>query len=294
MNKTLHSIYVSLFFVVTIAVTVLLAVDGYHYYRLPIELRVFSPQHAYLKSSGLIGHALGIVGTLMMIFGVAIYMIRKRVKMLLNFGYLKYWLELHIFLCTLGPILVLYHTSFKFGGIVAVSFWSMVAVVLSGVVGRFLYVQIPKTIQGQELSVNELNEISGDLTYMLGKKYNTFNVDDKIIAQIENISAGNNYSDKSAGVNILLVIKEYAKIKIKLVKLKRRLSASGVKGKHLKEITNIIKSKMVLNRRIGMLRSMQKLFKYWHIVHLPFAITMFVIMLIHVAVTITFGYRWIF
>ena len=294
MNKTLHSIYVSLFFVVTIAVTVLLAVDGYHYYRLPIELRVFSPQHAYLKSSGLIGHALGIVGTLMMIFGVAIYMIRKRVKMLLNFGYLKYWLELHIFLCTLGPILVLYHTSFKFGGIVAVSFWSMVAVVLSGVVGRFLYVQIPKTIQGQELSVNELNEISGDLTYMLGKKYNTFNVDDKIIAQIENISAGNNYSDKSAGVNILLVIKEYAKMKIKLLKLKRRLSASGVKGKHLKEITNIIKSKMVLNRRIGMLRSMQKLFKYWHIVHLPFAITMFVIMLIHVAVTITFGYRWIF
>ena len=294
MNKTLHSIYVSLFFVVTIAVTVLLAVDGYHYYRLPIELRVFSPQHAYLKSSGLIGHALGIVGTLMMIFGVAIYMIRKRVKMLLNFGYLKYWLELHIFLCTLGPILVLYHTSFKFGGIVAVSFWSMVAVVLSGVVGRFLYVQIPKTIQGQELSVNELNEISGDLTYMLGKKYNTFNVDDKTIAQIENISAGNNYSDKSAGVNILLVIKEYIKMKIKLAKLKRQLSASGVKGKHLKEITNIIKSKIILNRRIGMLRSMQKLFKYWHIVHLPFAITMFVIMLIHVAVTITFGYRWIF
>ena len=294
MNKTLHSIYVSLFFVITIAVTVLLAVDGYQYYRLPIELRVFSSQHAYLKSSGLIGHALGIIGTLMMIFGVAIYMIRKRVKMLLNFGYLKYWLELHIFLCTLGPILVLYHTSFKFGGIVAVSFWSMVAVVLSGVVGRFLYVQIPKTIQGQELSVNELNEISGDLTYMLGKKYNTFNVDDKIIAQIENISAGNNYSDKSAGVNILLVIKEYIKMKIKLAKLKRQLSASGVKGKHLKEITNIIKSKMVLNRRIGMLRSMQKLFKYWHIVHLPFAITMFVIMLIHVAVTITFGYRWIF
>ena len=294
MNKTLHSIYVSLFFVITIAVSVLLAVDGYQYYRLPIELRVFSPQHAYLKSSGLIGHALGIVGTLMMIFGVAIYMIRKRVKMLLNFGYLKYWLELHIFLCTLGPILVLYHTSFKFGGIVAVSFWSMVAVVLSGVVGRFLYVQIPKTIQGQELSVNELNEISGDLTYMLSKKYSTFNVEDKVIAQIEALSAGNNYSQKSAGINILLVIIEYVKMKLKLAKLKRHLSASGVKGKHLNEIANIIKSKMVLNRRIGMLRSMQKLFKYWHIVHLPFAITMFVIMLIHVGVTIVFGYRWIF
>ncbi len=294
MNKTLHSIYVALFFIISIVVTILLAVDGYQYYRLPVELRVFSPQHAYLKSSGLIGHGLGIIGTLMMILGVAIYMIRKRVRSLVNFGYLKYWLELHIFLCTLGPILVLYHTSFKFGGIVAVSFWSMVAVVISGVVGRFIYVQIPKTIQGQELSVNDLNEMSGDLAYMLSKKYSTFNVDDKIIAQIETLSAGNNYSEKSAGINILIVIKEYIKMKIKLGKLKRRLSASGVKGKHLKEIANIIKSKIVLNRRIGMLRSMQRLFKYWHVVHLPFAITMFVIMLIHVAVTITFGYRWIF
>jgi hypothetical protein len=294
MNKTLHSIYVGLFFLISIAVTVLLAVDGYHYYRLPIELRVFSPQHAYLKSSGLIGHGLGIIGTLMMILGVAIYMVRKRVRKLVNFGYLKYWLELHIFLCTLGPILVLYHTSFKFGGIVAVSFWSMVAVVLSGVVGRFIYIQIPKTIQGQEIGVNELNEISSDLTYMLGKKYSSFHVNDKVIAQIETLSAGNNFSDKGAGISVLLVIKEYIKMKIKLVKLKRQLSASGVKGKHLKEITNIIKSKIILNRRIGMLRSMQKLFKYWHIVHLPFAITMFVIMLIHVGVTIIFGYRWIF
>ena len=294
MNKTLHSIYVALFFIISIVVTILLAVDGYQYYRLPVELRVFSPQHAYLKSSGLIGHGLGIIGTLMMILGVAIYMIRKRVRSLVNFGYLKYWLELHIFLCTLGPILVLYHTSFKFGGIVAVSFWSMVAVVLSGVVGRFIYVQIPKTIQGQELNVNDLNEMSGDLAYMLSKKYSTFNVDDKIIAQIETLSAGNNYSGKSAGINILIVVKEYIKMKIKLGKLKRRLSVNGVKGKHLKEIVNIIKSKIVLNRRIGMLRSMQRLFKYWHVVHLPFAITMFVIMLIHVAVTITFGYRWIF
>jgi len=51
---------------------------------------------------------------------------------------------------------VLYHTALKFGGIVAVSFWSMAAVVLSGVIGRFIYVRIPRTIQGNELSVKEL------------------------------------------------------------------------------------------------------------------------------------------
>ncbi len=294
MSKNLHAIYVGLFLFIGITVTALLAIDGFQYYNLPIEQRFFSPQNVMLKPSGVIGHGLGIVGTLMMIFGVAIYMVRKRSKRLVNFGYLKYWLELHIFLCTLGPILVLYHTAFKFGGLVAVSFWSMVAVVLSGVIGRFIYIQIPRTIQGQEVSVNELNEISSDLTYMLKKKYSGYNVDDKVIEQIESLSSGKSYSDKGAGISVLIMIKEYFSMKIKLSKLKRQISKKGIKGKQLKEITKIIKSKLVLNRRIRMLRSMQKLFKYWHIVHLPFAIAMFVIMLIHVGVTITFGYKWIF
>ena len=294
MNKTLHSIYISLFLLVGISVTVLLGVDGYQYYRLPVEQRVFSAQHIYFKPSGLIGHGLGIIGSFMMILGVAIYMIRKRVRSLVNFGYLKYWLELHIFLCTLGPVLVLYHTAFKFGGIVAVSFWSMVAVVLSGIIGRFIYVQIPRTIQGQEVSVSELNEISGDLTYMLRKKYSTYRIEDRVIDRLESFFTAGKYSDKSAGVNILILVKEYFVMKMKLWKLKRQLSSNGVKGKHLKDIIKIIKSRIILNRRIGMLRSMQKLFKYWHVIHLPFAITMFVIMLVHIAVTITFGYRWIF
>ncbi|MEZ4892884.1 MAG: hypothetical protein R2778_07680 [Saprospiraceae bacterium] len=39
---------------------------------------------------------------------------------------------------------------------------------------------------------------------------------------------------------------------------------------------------------------MQKLFKYWHVAHLPFALVMLVIiMVIHVGVTLALGYRWI-
>ena len=49
-----------------------------------------------------------------------------------------------------------------------------------------------------------------------------------------------------------------------------------------------------LNRKIDRLDTMQNLFKYWHVAHLPFALVMLIIMIIHVAVTIAFGYRWIF
>lgn len=50
------------------------------------------------------------------------------------------------------PILVLFHTTFKFGGIVSIAFWSMVIVVLSGVVGRFLYIRLPRDWQGREFT----------------------------------------------------------------------------------------------------------------------------------------------
>ena len=90
-----------------ILVTLLLGINGYQYYYTPIENRVFLPQHALLKPSGLIGHGVGVLGSLMMIVGVAVYMVRKRIRIFFKLGYLKSWLELHIFLCSVGiPIAI--------------------------------------------------------------------------------------------------------------------------------------------------------------------------------------------
>jgi len=189
---------------------------GFSYYSTSIEERFFDPGHLALKPSGSWGHGFGIVGSLFMLLGVLLYFVRKRVRSFSRLGALKYWLEFHIFLCTLGPILVLYHTAFKFGGLVAISFWSMVAVFVSGIIGRFIYIQIPRTIEGRELSLTEVREMTGNL------------------------------------------------------------------------------SEASLERKIKRLKTMQNLFKYWHVAHLPFAFVMLIIMIIHVAVTLVFGYRWIF
>ena len=59
-------------------------------------------------------------------------------------------------------------------------------------------------------------------------------------------------------------------------------------------VVDLVKNEMSLNWRIERLVLMQNLFKYWHVAHLPFALVMLVIMVIHVAVTLVFGYRWIF
>lgn len=287
-----HLIYIALFFIVGISSLIILVINGYQYYSLPIEERVFSDLHTSLKPSGTIGHGIGILGSLMMIIGVSSYMIRKRVRFLFHLGFLKNWLEFHIFMCTVGPMFVLFHTAFKFGGIVSISFWSMVVVAASGFIGRFIYLQIPHSIQGQELDVYALNRAETELNEKLQKK---FSIDEKILKEIEQVTKTEKYLRTSALKSFFIVIQDYRKIIRILRNLKHHLHSDlKLEKSKTKEILKTAKAKMILSRRIGMLRTMQKLFNYWHIFHLPFALSMFIIMIIHIAVALTFGYKWIF
>ncbi len=291
MNKKFHVIYITSFFVVGIASTLLLILNGYQYYSTPLLTRFFNPQDNLLKPSGLLGQGLGVLGSFMMIIGVAVYMIRKRFRSFFHFGYLKDWLELHIFLCTLGPIFVLFHTAFKFGGIVAVSFWSMTAVVLSGVIGRFIYIQIPHTIEGQLIGIDELNSQSEKYSQHLKTE---FQIPEYLFSRIEEISSIKRYKSAKLKTGFLFIIKDYIGMKSALHRLKHELILAEIPRVNRKLILKTAKSKLIISRRIGLLQTMQNIFKYWHVVHLPFAIVMFVIMFIHIAVTVAFGYKWIF
>lgn len=291
MNKTVHKIYIGSFFLIGILVTMLLIYNGFTYYSTSIEERFFNPDHSSLKPSGVWGHGFGIIGTLMMITGVAIYMLRKRNRKFFTFGYLKHWLELHIFLCSLGPILVLFHTAFKFGGIVSVSFWSMVIVVFSGVIGRFIYVQIPRTIQGKEIDISELSTIRQQMSNDI---YIDLSLNSYLRNEFDSLSSVHRFDGLSISKSLMSIIPDYLKMILYLHNLNKQLKITGISKFRTKEIKRTVKAEIILSRRIGLLKTMRRLFHYWHIAHLPFAISMFVIMLIHVAVTIIFGYKWIF
>ncbi len=238
----------------------LLTINGFSYYSLPLEERVFAVKHLTLKPSGFIGHGLGILGSLMMIVGVATYMIRKRIKKLFHWGYLKYWLEFHIFMCTVGPIFVLFHTAFKFGGIVAVSFWSMVIVVLSGFIGRFIYVQIPRTIQGRELDIKELDKTEEELSEQLRTE---FLLNENIINRLNEHCKPSKYSNLTLAQSIVELFKEFFTTWRFTRELRTALS-SGVnpERKRIKDAVKITRSKIILSRKIGMLRTMQKAFRH--------------------------------
>lgn len=285
----MHFLYVFILAAIVLTTFFVLAYTGFPYYRLGIEERFFHDSHATLKPSGILGHGFGIAGSLFMIAGVALYMVRKRTRALARVGILKHWLEFHIFLCSLGPILVLFHTSFKFGGLVAISFWSMVAVFLSGIVGRFIYIQIPRTIEGRELSLNEVREMKTDLGGNIQKLVALDDESYNIIVDSTRKRVGLYH-----GNFLVRFARKYIEDRNTLRNVKAALRRNNVTKSQQREVLGLVKSDISLNRRIERLVIMQDLFKYWHVAHLPFALVMMIIMIIHVAVTIVFGYRWIF
>jgi hypothetical protein len=141
-----------------ITIAVIALATGYEYYLTPVPDRAFAAGHETLAPHAIVGHSYGVAGSLMMLIGVTGYSLRRRVTAFRKVGKLKDWLDVHIFLCTLGPFLVVLHTSFKVGGVVSIAFWSMTIVVLSGFFGRYVYAHIPKTVHGQFLSLNAAAE----------------------------------------------------------------------------------------------------------------------------------------
>lgn len=289
MGRLAHSIYLAILTGIVVFVFFALSFYGRSYYTTPIHERHFHEQNELLKPSGFVGHGIGNAGSAFMIIGVFGYMARKRFRRLSRLGILKHWLEFHIFLCTLGPILVLFHTSFKFGGIVAVSFWSMVAVVISGVIGRFIYLQIPRTIEGREMSLNDLNTMENDLYTRLKDQ---FKINPAILLSL---NAALMKAKPADNTNFLIRIISRFRFERKLIQqIKRELRTQGLSGNNFRKALKIFKSKILLNRRIAWLSSMQNFLRYWHVAHLPFALIMLVIMIVHIIIAVLFGYKWIF
>lgn len=135
---------------------------GYSFYRTPLEARAHTDGYRIFRPAGSWGHAYGVVGSVLLLL-LLLYSVRKRVRRLHSLGTPAEWLQVHICFGIVGPLLIVLHTSFKIDGLVAVSFWSMTAVALSGVFGRWLYLQIPRNIAGHELSRQEIAGLEKEL-----------------------------------------------------------------------------------------------------------------------------------
>jgi hypothetical protein len=259
---------------------------GLDYYALPLHERPYSPEHDLFKPTGRVGNPLGVIGTAMIAFGVSSYMLRKRWKRLHGLGKLRHWLSFHIFLCTLGPFMVMLHTSFKVGGLVSIAFWSMVLVVLSGVVGRYVYVRIPKSLNGQFYS---MREIEASQEALVGELTTSLPEESAALAEMQL-----NIPTESGGLlrSLLLALRFDLAGRRHTKELRHVLADAGVEPATRHRLIDLGKQYNRLAQQRVLLEPFGRLFRYWHTFHLPLAIVMALILLVHIGVAFAFGYAW--
>ena len=287
----LSKVILLLLYVTTFAAIIYYFWDGFDYYKTSYLDRPHQPAHQNIKPAGIRGHGLGILGTLMMIL-LLIYSLRKRFNIFRKLGSISTWLNFHIFLGITGPLFVILHTAFKLNGIVAISFWSMIAVALSGFLGRYLYLQIPRTISGNEINLQDLEITHNKLSQEI---FSNFKIDETYISKIETMIIGPADSNKNT-FNILILLmlgdlSRYFRIRMARARLRK---ITGISKKQARILTEMTRKKAIIHRRIILWNNIHQLFHYWHVIHKPFAIIMYLIMIIHVALTEVFGYKWVF
>lgn len=114
-------------------------------------------EDGFLKNEEDLIYDLGLIGGIMMLLQF-VYSARKRTHKMKRFGSLKKWFNVHTFIGLTAPILIIIHSRFELLSINGtVAFISMLLVVFSGIVGRYLYSQVNFDLSGSRSELKKLH-----------------------------------------------------------------------------------------------------------------------------------------
>ncbi|MBI3671058.1 MAG: hypothetical protein HY237_14920 [Acidobacteria bacterium] len=279
------------------ALVLALAAYGFDYYTLDAAHRPLSAKHQALKPSGRMGIRLGMLGALLFL-GIYLYPIRKRWPWLTKKGSSRHWLDFHVILGLTAPLVIAFHSAFKFHGIAGTAFWIMAAVALSGVVGRYLYAQIPRSLSAAEISLKELQEEQRHLMQKLAAQ-KVFPA--ASLAPVFQLPTAQVVQHMSLLRALDAMIALDLGRPFRVAQMRRR--ALGLVGSlltfggllrtgnpELERVVRTARQQAALSKRILFLSRSQQVFHLWHVVHRPFSYAFALLASIHILVVLLLGY----
>lgn len=292
-----HRIRLFALYSAAIALIVALTVYGFNYYTLDAAQRPLSPKHAVLKPSGTVGLNLGMLGLLMFLI-IFLYPLRKRWGWLGKQGNARHWLDIHVMLGISAPLIIAFHASFKFRGVAGMAFWIMSAVALSGIVGRYLYGQIPRSLSAAEMSFKESRELQAQMTEQLSQQKL---ISPKHLEPLFRLPSSEQVEQLQILVALGYMLALDCARPLHIARLRWRvlspstiiLTLGGLLHSGNRELENIItiaKQQATLSKRILFLSRSQQVFHLWHVVHRPFSYSFAVLAVIHIGVVLLLGY----
>jgi hypothetical protein len=289
--------YLILFASLLIGLCIALAILGKDYYLLDRAQQPFSPKQISLKPSGIIGLRLGMLGLSLFVM-VYLYPLRKYWPALGRIGKTKNWFDFHVLLGLMTPLVITFHSAFRDHGFAGMAYWTMIALVGSGIIGRYFYAQIPRNISAAEMSIKEMQDLKKSLLDELEVQ--------KIfpVSEIESLFR---LPDSQAirGMSALRAVGSMIAMDIarpfRIWALRRRgMKLGGVAAfgsgilstgnAELEKVIRLASRQAALSKRILFLSKTHGIFHGWHVIHRPFSISVAIFVLIHIAVVTWLGY----
>ena len=282
-RKRRHRWWIMLGIAAGAAATIALCVYGLTYYILPADARLLSPRHAVLKPSGRIGNALGIVGGVLLLL-MYLYPLRKKWKWLSRQGKTKNWLDYHILMGLVGPVLITFHSSFKLSGVAGFAYWSMIAVVASGIVGRYLYGRIPRKLGAVEMSVDEAGQLCADLALQI-RAQNVLTEEE--LRPLLALPSLDEVRAMPLGKALVVIVALDVRRSWALLLLRWKV---GVHVSGHEDVSRAIRKQAALSKDALFLGKVQQMFKLWHVVHRPFSYSLAIMATLHIMAIMFLGY----
>lgn len=229
------------------------------------------------------GHALGILGAVLMIMAETLYSARKRLRFF-RFGQMRHWLSFHIFTGIVGPALVLMHTGMEFRGLAGFTMLLTVLVVASGFLGRYIYTAVPRTLAGIEVDRQALEAQHQQQRQEL--QVWSANKSIQVQALIQQETAVLPPQALSPTAVLFYRYQEWRTrrhMRAALSKLDKEERA------RMKEIEASLRRQQQLTRQIRSLQTVRQMMGWWHTAHVPLGLTLFTALTIHIVATIYFG-----
>ncbi len=226
------------------------------------------------------------------------YAVRKRWKPLSRIGKTKNWLDIHVVLGISAPILITFHAGFKMRNLAGVSYWIMIAVMLSGIVGRYLYAQIPRRINAAELSLKEMQTMTDELTEQLQKQSL---VSAEELKPLLAVPAKEQVESMPVVFALLLMRACDLKRPFLVARVRRRALSGGDRMRTLwglrtspepglEKVIDLARRRSWIATKISFLAKTHQVFHLWHVVHRPFSYSFAILVCVHVTVALLMGY----
>ena len=272
-------------------VTVLgaVAVWGAPYYALPLEQRVRSPLHPWLRPSGYFGQSAGILSLVVMLL-LWLYPLRKRWRWLAFTGSLARWLDVHVVIALVLPLLVAIHAAWRFDGLIGLGVLWMMIVWASGIVGRYLYTRIPRGRAGVELTRDEIAEQRKELLGQIARRVRLDAA--ATAATLSRASASPHAVGAIPALRQMIRDRGVRRRALRHFEAVLEKSTPRPTRAEAREVLALAEREMALAQQASLLDATQQLFRLWHVLHRPVALAALAAVLIHVAVVVALGATW--